>query len=155
MAVESRALASTVHIANPPLPGTAPLHSLCIRSSVRASDMTTSYEHHTAKGASPASYELEHRSAKGSPPHEGGLRPSDRDRDDLQVRGVVPVFNRNFRAPGSIAYTVNSIISAEYFIGSLAYLLYNGGRALLTFGLPANLPGMICLYWSLGEMMSM
>lgn len=89
-------------------------------------------------------------------PHEHtGLRSSDQDRTDLQVRGVRPVFNRNFRVPGSIAYTVNSIISAEYFIISLAFLLYNGGRALLTFGLLAHLPGMVCLYWSLGEMMSM
>ncbi|KAK5163865.1 uncharacterized protein LTR77_010259 [Saxophila tyrrhenica] len=92
---------------------------------------------------------------KGTSSQAAGLRPSEQDRNDLQVRGVKPAFNRTFRAPGSIAYTVNSIISPEYFIISLAYLLYNGGRALLTFVLLAPLPGLVCLYWSLGEMMSM
>lgn len=103
------------------------------------------------------SYELEQHTnrPKGPSIYGTGLRSSDQDRHDLQTRGVNPVFNRNFRVPGSIAYTVNSIISAEYFIISMAYLLYNGGRALLTFGLICHLPGMVCLYWSLGEMMSM
>ncbi|KAK3712078.1 hypothetical protein LTR37_009169 [Vermiconidia calcicola] len=102
-------------------------------------------------------HELEHYThhAKGTSSQGAGLRPSDQDRNDLQVRGVDPAFNRNFRAPGSIAYTLNSIISPEYFLTSLAFLLYNGGRALLTFGLLAHLPGLACLYWSLGEMMSM
>lgn len=104
-----------------------------------------------------SSYELDHQTyhPKGCSPQSAGLRSSDQDRNDLQVRGVKPVFNRNFRVPGSIAYTVNSIISAEYFIISLAFLLYNGGRALLSFGLICHLPGMVTLYWSLGEMMSM
>lgn len=102
-----------------------------------------------------SSYELEQHYPKGVSAPDGALRPSDRDKNDLQVRGVNPVFNRNFRVPGSIAYTVNSIISAEYFVISLAFLLYNGGRALLTFGMLAQLPGMVCLYWSLGEMMSL
>lgn len=105
-----------------------------------------------------SSYKLEHHvhHPKGTAIQDAtDVRASDQDRNDLQVRGVNPVFNRNFRVPGSIAYTVNSIISAEYFIISLAYLLYNGGRALLTWGLLVELPGMICLYWSLGEMMSM
>lgn len=104
-----------------------------------------------------STYELDHHThcPKDTPPPSAGLRFSDKDSNDLQVRGVNPVFNRNFRVPSSIAYTVNSIISAEYFIISLAFLLYNGGRALLTFGLICHLPGMVCLYWSLGEMMSM
>jgi len=107
------------------------------------------------------SYELEYHTQypKGTPAAldttGASLRPSDKDRTDLQVRSVHPVFNRNFRVPGSIAYTVNVIISAEYFFTGLAFVLYNGGRALLTFGLLAHLPGLACLYWSLGEMMSM
>lgn len=105
------------------------------------------------------SHELEHHThhPKGTreQSNNASIRSSDQDKVDLQVRGVQPVFNRIFRVPGSIAYTINSIISAEYFIISLAYLLYNGGRALLTFGLLAHLPRMACLYRSLGEMMSM
>ncbi|KAK3616229.1 hypothetical protein LTR56_026090 [Elasticomyces elasticus] len=83
---------------------------------------------------------------------EGPFHSTQTDEKEMLKMGAVQCLKRNFGLAGMLGVSSNIIVSPEYMLVSLNFVIYNGGSCLLLLGPFLALPFVWCNYASLMQL---